>query len=533
MQRSRLAGVWVALTLVAACGNDDSRARDAGSGGAGGDAAMDADTGDDGAMDAGDAGDAGDGVRGDAAMEASLDASATPDAAQGDACPAGAPGEPPADYVDLFTSGARLEARMLVAEGMPEVFAGFYDTQLEVPCDFVRASDDAWRCLPREAQVAIIEGYADAQCTRALVSTSPSCATQNAYRRTPTECQRVEEVRKLEPVEASTPAYNDPDCQSIGDVEPAEGRFAESEPLDPTTFVKGTVRELPRACKASVRIVEAEDGATAPLQLLDVAMDFACRRRDGPCSPASLVHTDPTLFADDACTEAAVYGVSTDPPQCSLPDAIDVAAENVYRLVEGVYQGDVYSNVGGCKPAREQSWITTVFAPGAELPAERLARFEARREGSGRLQVEVLSEAGTRLMAATQPTRPVLYDTQREAHCVVQLFDDGTHRCVDRLWSQAGIGPDEYHDSSCEVPLFACNDECPGKVFVKQSIDEASCATEAPVSGIWKLRETATSYYRKDATGACYDAGAPPSNRWVGDSVDETALATVEVQARK
>ena len=32
---------------------------------------------------------------------------------------------------------------MLVADGMPTVFAGFYDTQLEVPCDFARASDGA------------------------------------------------------------------------------------------------------------------------------------------------------------------------------------------------------------------------------------------------------------------------------------------------------------------------------------------------------------------------------------------------------
>jgi hypothetical protein len=338
-------------------GSNAAQSADAGRGGSGRDAAAAGESGRDARVAGDDAAIAGrdaatpgrdaatagmDGGAGDAAASGSDAGTHAQSDAGTSACPEGASGTAPADYLVQFHSGSRLEARYWTADGMPDVFAGFFDTDLGFACDFTQATDGELRCLPRDAARLAQLGFTDDQCVHAAWQTSAECASAHGYVRLATECHDEYAVAQLEPLAAAATQYvaQGAGCAASGSmIEPSATTFVASAPLDPSAFVAGTLRVLPGVCRGSVRVVEAEDGAAGPYELVDVAHDFACDRIWGAgvssCAPARRANVDPTLFSDADCTEPATFGTWADGPSCRPPDVIFGALDNAWYEVGG------------------------------------------------------------------------------------------------------------------------------------------------------------------------------------------------------
>lgn len=66
---------------------------------------------------------------------------------------------------DLYQSGTRIKARMLVTADGAKSFVGWRDTQLGVDCVFAKASDGKMRCLPFGNWTTSSIAYGDSGCT--------------------------------------------------------------------------------------------------------------------------------------------------------------------------------------------------------------------------------------------------------------------------------------------------------------------------------------------------------------------------------
>src|SRR5262249_48714789 len=75
------------------------------------------------------------------------------------------------------SDGARLHAERWVTPDGVAQFAGWYDTELAMPCDW--ASPNAWRCLPHFTATA----FSDPACTIPAVRGPPGCTPPRFARR--------------------------------------------------------------------------------------------------------------------------------------------------------------------------------------------------------------------------------------------------------------------------------------------------------------------------------------------------------------
>ncbi|HYJ10533.1 MAG TPA: hypothetical protein VEX18_16035, partial [Polyangiaceae bacterium] len=151
-------GCFVTATLFAqACGDDAQRRVAQGQSGAGGEGAGAA------ASDSG--GGSSEPVAGSGGSNGGGEAMAGSIAMGGrEDCLIGPEEDQPDAYLYEFQSGTRLQARYYEVPELGPVFAGFFDSELGEWCDFLLASDDTLRCLPRSTESTEQLGYADALC---------------------------------------------------------------------------------------------------------------------------------------------------------------------------------------------------------------------------------------------------------------------------------------------------------------------------------------------------------------------------------
>jgi hypothetical protein len=100
--------------------------------------------------------------------------------------PAAPPRDPSISSAISSTGGKRLKVRYLKASDGATHFLAWHDTQRNEECTFVPVKPGVYRCLP-SASVRVdpvVAGYADAACTKALMTpdtpdmaVAPSCAT--------------------------------------------------------------------------------------------------------------------------------------------------------------------------------------------------------------------------------------------------------------------------------------------------------------------------------------------------------------------
>lgn len=519
--------------LVVACGSDGDGGGAGGaagsSGGAGGTGAMSTGSGGSqagagGTSSGGTAGGAGAG--GDAGMAGGAGAGGSAGAAGSPAgCPTGALGSPPSDYITQFGSGTRLAARYYAADGMPPIFAGFFDTELGVECDFVLASDDEWRCLPRSAATIGHLGWADTGCTKDVYRLSTACADQPAYLRVVLECRDKFAVHEAVPHTGET-HYGTPDSCSGGSVVSDVDAFTAGAEVPATSFVAGTPRDLPGVCDAGLRIIEATDGAFGPLEVFDVASGAACEAADGFCTPAHRAHHTPSLFGDAACMEPIQVASSVDAASCAAPVFIRSVDTDGYYRVAGAATQDVWSESGGCEPALDRPWIGSLWELGEFVPPEGLAALSAIDLGSGRLRATAIGEGATPLMQSAR--LPNFVDTERSERCWLLPFDADVWRCVptDAFLNSEPVA---FDDPNCELPLFECFDEvCTGKLVYSRTLPPDRCVTTPDVATVWEFGPAATGNYQKVGE-ACMEVGPaePVHYRLIEASPSEFAVVTL------
>jgi hypothetical protein len=420
------------------------------------------------------------------------------------------PNDATAPPPDTWTSGKRLRARLLDAGGGARSFLGFFDAELGVNCDFAKAEDGVWRCVP---SVPSSIRYADAACSIPILldPRGPgSCA--------PTELPMyANEVGiQIPPVcEITAPQYKLVTTWSRGEQLPAapiferlyDGGCALSDNPDGRatyTLVHVAASEFVAADEGieshgaiGARVLVSSDGARQVLAARDAKRDADCIRRGalrGPngddtlCIPATVGVE--ISFANASCTEPAVVADSRcakPPVALGFPRSDCDGAPVALHAVGAPYppQTPIFSKQPqGCAPDAFGP-IYTAFVFGETVPDDQYPSLRAATAGSGRITLPtwtaedgaVVSTGAFRDDAFDGAVCVILRDRcvaiviARDANDLYRYFADRacTREIVDTGSCDAGPGvlARSSSDFVCGAvpPLFALGDRYSGPVY--------------------------------------------------------------------
>jgi hypothetical protein len=447
------------------------------------------------------------------------------------------PMDPPDDYLAQYGSGERIKVRVQRSESGPELFVGFFDSELEQPCSFVRLSDEELHCVPELPMGLTLLGYADDECTTPVYEASAECGLEGLelFRRSSRgECRDEVEVHRLVAAQTSVTLHQGSagaDCEVGMVVDASPQLFVAEEVADPSLFVSGVQYDLPSAGEMTIRLTESDDGAFGPVSLVDVSLGIVCdsgfSEEPQACSPTRRAWADATLFTDDMCTEAEEYAYSPVPSSCGNIDLIISPMGGAYYepgpdVVEDLWyeQGDT------CAPASEAPWLDNVIELGDEVDASELSEVSGSRVGDSRLQMSVLSEGDTSLFAAR-----IYYDSDFEADCRPRSMGDEL-LCVpgDYGFTLRNYDPGlmQYADSECSDELVYCNTgSCEQELYFDGSGDWV-CSDEPPISDLRRLVELYTDDVYAFEGDSCTGPVAP-YHVWTWESVEAGELEAVEL----
>ena len=488
----RLAGV-LCLGLLPGCGDDDGGGPDAG----GDDAA----TPDGGAVDDG------------AVSDGDVDGGQLPSTVD--------------RFLPAWTSGTRLKARVIGPEDGDAVFLSWWDSELEVPCEFAYAADGILRCLPALPGNAPT-GHLSDTCDDApvVVNFRPDCAEATHVRRTvdlaPTCAHERrllvgESVWTLTPLESPPEAYYDgvPGACDGPREPPEEGQVSEiAEEVVPTRFVAGDYRVIPDGNDLGVRILEAEDGARQIVAIHDPD-DGQCGQSQYAvnifaCGPSIALPTESRTFGDEECLEPVVGVPDPDPEACAPLTTVvgvwDIGEEGpqlsygrigeeitdtVYAprddTCEAIPVADVLSerfdHIHRVEPYVPRPLATAAYGTG-DLKPLYLTREDGvlliagarTRSGTGQRVASFEDAEGTACAPASSPSgmRCVPADALR-AYGTIEYADDG---CSERILPLANAQLPDPVPSHIYVPLF---DDCAGPFPGVEDVFELGALHEGAV----------------------------------------------------
>jgi hypothetical protein len=229
---------------------------------------------------------------------------------------------PPAEAPPRWTSGARLRAVIVEGtDGAAPMLDHWFDAQLGVACEFDRATDGEWHCLPTASGAA---SWSDAACTQPILEVGPpatSCGPQ-PYARVWDRGPAIYEVGapwtgEVYRVNGGDPCFHF--TSSLTDVQ----HFARGAEVPPSTFVRADEVVSPYHRLSYVSLV-AEDGARERrAELYDTVLATRCSLvevdlRRWACVPDGAVYGE-RVWSDGACSQpllrtiepASVISVST------------------------------------------------------------------------------------------------------------------------------------------------------------------------------------------------------------------------------
>jgi phage-related tail fiber protein len=123
---------------------------------------------------------------------------------------------------DLYQSGSRIKARMLVTPDGAKSFLAWRDTQRNEDCEFLPTADGKYRCLPGSMNSAWLGGlYSDSGCTVPLAQ-GLACSTIS-YLRTGSVCLTAFDVRIFHAIPWTGTAYytlSSSGCSSANQIAP-------------------------------------------------------------------------------------------------------------------------------------------------------------------------------------------------------------------------------------------------------------------------------------------------------------------------
>ncbi len=478
----------------------------------------------------------------------------------------GGEGEGDLDEEAPWRSGDRLRARVIDGGDGALLFAGWYDSELEVDCGFQVVADGSIRCLPRVPSVGepfIGDFYLDAGCERPgrfifrPGDLPPFLLGGDGATQDPLRCDpdaRPPHDRLFRPVLIERPreVYSGTpgNCTVSGGLPPPDSGVEVVE-LQPVPFesLVGAVEEVDAHGEVSARGFRGDDGS---LEVESLAgpdgkeCDLFEPVAGSPvCVPAGTPVTSVLdLFADGACSEPLLV-VEVDHQLC--PDnVLGLVSEGTCTGARGgpglptrilemsrfesgrVFKRAMPSNL--CE-AIVTSGSVNVRAMGSAVGD--LPRLEVASVGTGRLRAHYgLSSGGVaaRNPDVTDRSRRLPYwfeDTARGEVCVITDIGTGELRCLPASAS-AGEGP-VYLDPACTEPaLLSQLDGCltHGASHLLEheviTVDGESRAAIAAVLTPLPVEPSPVWYYRQE--NGCERVGAEEGAALPAVAVERTPI---------
>jgi hypothetical protein len=370
--------------------------------------------------------------------------------------------------------GSRLKIRWAQGPGGRRTFNGWYDTMLKAECNFRRAVDGEWRCLPTAFTMATTPNdFSDPACTApAAVYSNASCEPPEFIRRVDTTnaCQSRERIYARGERIAENRTFWRPDgpmgrC-AAGAILDTSAAFRLGPELPVTMFVRGKDVVKPAADRSGPFdpiLFEIDDGARGFTGWQNPTAGSQCvfwSLADGRqhCMPPTATLSTVT-FSDNACKEQAAYfapACGSAPtlvmraalgtcPLTYAPLALGQPLDLLFRVAAGMcgpvspQLGNEYHALGTA--ARPEDFPVLDFA--VEESTERLRHRFIGRSG------------GPRFLSGDW------YDADRKENCVLFSFGAGKYRCAPSAATRLGF---LFADDTCSRPLLqVAADGCPSK----------------------------------------------------------------------
>lgn len=388
--------------------------------------------------------------------------------------------EPEPGELDLdpaFRSGARLRAEVIADAAGTQAFSRWLDSELELPCQFLRSSDGEERCLPsafssyREPTLA----FADPECTREIGHVIDRARFWVGY---PLPGEPCDEPRfPVRNVGALVPSENgeyriDPvtgtcaDLSGLAKLAPGERHFLEDE-VPPERFERGERAVAGGAGRLRAIEIHGDDGSFERAGIRDTELELDCQLQAGICLPLQAAFVA-MPYVDEACTEHVVnYAVPSAlrtadclPPQLAYRLVADECGSRLLPHALGErYLGALSTNTAGpCDFYQDANDSPRSFRLGPELE-QGLEPLSQQWLGQGRMRVSAqLSLDGARLDLAQEAH---VMDAAARTACSAHELCDGSLVCepseVYALFADARCSRAIYASKTetCEAPPAA------------------------------------------------------------------------------
>ncbi len=366
------------------------------------------------------------------------------------------------DALPYHHSGSRLTAIAYEGpEGLPYLDA-FWDSVLNMRCDFVQTEGGTWHCLPEND--GLYAAWTDDACTSLIAEgIGASFTRQTMWVSTDGSCGEG----YFAPVELGAPIdltsdtlYYPADgaCEAVSGTNALGGEW-EVSILDLDLFVEGTLH-VSQIEEAYAQVLIGDDGSKTTVGPA-LRSGERCFRRDTDagyrCLPVTRANVSATAhYGDEACTQPLAVRTNA---SCDVRWAADTDASDhftIHEVLDGVDPAETFAEIGGTCVADsfESTYIAGLGAPVTIGPPIRTDAWFVL--GSETKWTDSLSLG----WATTADGTPIAPDDHRMRYdyepCSVGLLD-GTAVCVPDGWTFDRA--QRYSDLNCTQPLASEPDE--------------------------------------------------------------------------
>jgi len=291
--------------------------------------------------------------------------------------------------------GARIGARVLLAQDGAAEVIGYFDEKAHAPCDVIQESIGWWSDLCIPTTMAWANDWADAACTQVAAHIGHQCPrpTIAVAATFMGNCVSEPMIHTYAIGTSLTTAYetSGTGCSALTPDPNGDVYFASAGPIDPATLSavsiepigSSALRTYFRTSPEGVPVLPAGLGVLPNSQgalFRDVARDADCwatQLADGSwrCVPAAYAQLGtPRIFADSACTQEVVDAGDFSPPCPPTAPVVAVRVgavscnsdaapvESIYALGAPMAGGTVYSMAQAGGPC-----LATSVPPGDRL----------------------------------------------------------------------------------------------------------------------------------------------------------------------
>jgi hypothetical protein len=379
------------------------------------------------------------------------------------------PGE--LDTDPAFISGARLRAEVIADAAGTRAFSRWIDSELELPCQFLRSSDGQQRCLPSAARSTVyrepLVSFADPECTREIghVLDGARFWVGSPLPGEPCEEPRFPVRNVGAPVPKGDGEYRiDPatgacvESSALAALSPGERHFLEDE-VPAEWFARGERTLASGVGRLRAIEIHGDDGSFERVGIRDTELELDCQAQAGLCLPFQAAF-QAMPYVDEACTEhvanyeapSAFRSADCLPPQLAYRVVADECGSRPRPHVVGErYLGALFTNnAGQCGFYQDTSDRPRSFRLGPELE-QGLEPVSVQWLGQGRLRVFAeLSPEGARLDLAQEAQ---VKDASARTICFADELCDGSLVC------EPTESYSMFADSGCSRAIYAARPE--------------------------------------------------------------------------